>query len=319
VIRLILLLGTGGLIVATGFALAARHWWLFDLFSHFRLQYLFVALILLPLALLLRAWPAAILLLAVGLIHGYALEQLWLGGERAATGRPLRVVSVNVLARNETAERVLAFVRAADADLAILVDAQGERWHDVLENLGQIYPHRAPAKWQDGAPVILFSRHPIDRQELIEPVDGYRPYLLAEIGVGDGIPTLVAAVHPTSPKPDEPGDSQVRNVQLDHIAKSLQGVDGPVIVAGDLNTTPFSPHFRDLMAAADLRHAAAGHGYVGTWPVRWWPLRIPIDHLLIKGPVSVHAFGRGSEVGSDHFPIVADLRLLAPEPAEAQQ
>ena len=38
--------------------------------------------------------------------------------------------------------------------------------------------------------------------------------------------------------------------------------------------------------------------------------QIPIDHVLIKGPLAVTALQRGPKVGSDHYPIIADLRLL---------
>ena len=83
-----------------------------------------------------------------------------------------------------------------------------------------------------------------------------------------------------------------------------------MIVAGDFNTTPWSPYFRDLVAAAGLRNAAEGHGYVGTWPAWFWPALIPIDHVLLKGPLVATSVRRGPAIGSDHFPIIADVRLL---------
>ena len=85
-----------------------------------------------------------------------------------------------------------------------------------------------------------------------------------------------------------------------------------MIVAGDFNTTPWSPHFGDLLAAAGLRNAAEGKGYIPTWPTWFWPARIPIYYVLLKGPIAVTTVRRGPAVGSDHFPIIADLRLLSP-------
>jgi endonuclease/exonuclease/phosphatase (EEP) superfamily protein YafD len=83
-----------------------------------------------------------------------------------------------------------------------------------------------------------------------------------------------------------------------------------VIVVGDFNTTPWSPCFQDLLAAAGLRNATLGHGYIGTWPTWFWPALIPIDHVLLKGPLAATTVGRGPAIGSDHYPIIADLRLL---------
>ena len=72
-----------------------------------------------------------------------------------------------------------------------------------------------------------------------------------------------------------------------------------------------SSHFADLIQAADLHNAAAGHGWIGTWPQWFWPARIPIDHILIKGPLIVTRFKRGPAIGSDHFPVLAELRITA--------
>ncbi len=291
-------------------ALLARLWWVFDLFSHFRLQYVVAAAVLCLVALVVRAWPAAVVLVVVAVVHGWAIRDLWLGGTDAgaAEGTALRLASANVLRSNPTPQAVVDWVRAADADLVMLVEAQTEDWREALAAIGELYPHRAPEGWSDGAPVVLFSRHPIVERRTVQPLPGRRPYLLAEVAV-NGHSATVAGVHPASPSPRDGSDSRRRNLELDYIARSLQGADQPVLVAGDFNTTPWSPHFRDLLDAADLRLAAAGHGHIGTWPRSLWPARIPIDHILVKGPVAVADFTRGPAIGSDHFPIIADLVL----------
>jgi endonuclease/exonuclease/phosphatase (EEP) superfamily protein YafD len=309
-LNLIVMLAAAGLVLATACALGARLWWAFDLFSHFRLQYLVAALILLAAALALRNYPAATLLAAVALVHGWAIKDLWLGGTASAApgGAPLRVMSANVLAANPTPDAILELVRAADADLVVLVDAKRRRWRPVLSELGTLYPHQAPSSWRAGAPVILLSRHPVVAEEVVQAPGGRRPYLMAELAVG-GQPLVVVAVHPSSPSPSEPGHSRRRNRELDHIAAVVSDTDRPAIVAGDFNTTPWSPHFRDLVAAGGLRNAAGGHGYVATWPTWFWPALIPIDHVLLKGPLAVTTVRRGPPVGSDHYPLIADLRL----------
>ena len=310
-LNLIVMLAAAGLVLATASALAARAWWAFDLFSHFRPQYVVAALILLVAALALRNWPAATLLAAVALVHGWAIKDLWLGGTASAAqgGAPLRLVSANVLSANPTPEAVLQLVGAADPDLVVLVDAKRRRWHPVLAELGALYPHRAPLGWHEGAPVILLSRHPIVAEEVVRPPRGRRPYLMAELAVGGEEPLVVVAVHPSSPSPTEPGDTRRRNRELDHLAEVVSDTARPVIVAGDFNTTPWSPHFRDLIAAGGLRNAAAGHGYVATWPTWFWPALIPIDHVLLKGPLAATTLRRGPSIGSDHYPLIADLRL----------
>src|SRR5919106_3955914 len=58
-LKLVLGVAAAGLTLATAFALSARLWWAFDLFSHFRLQYAILAAALCLGALALRAWPIA--------------------------------------------------------------------------------------------------------------------------------------------------------------------------------------------------------------------------------------------------------------------
>jgi endonuclease/exonuclease/phosphatase (EEP) superfamily protein YafD len=311
-LHLFLMLAAAGLALITMFTFAARLWWAFDLFSHFRLQYLVVALILSVAALVIRAYPSAAVLALVALVHGWAIRDLWWGGTASAApdGAPLRVVSANVRSQNRTPEKVLEFVRAADADLVVLLDARQSRWQPVLSGLEALYPYKSPQAWRGRAPVILFSRHPIVAENVVRSPGGRRPYLVAEVAVG-GATLVIVGVHPPSPSPSEPSDTRRRNRELDQIAEIARAADRPVIVAGDFNTTPWSPHFRDLLAAAGLRNAAEGHGYIGTWPTWFWPALIPIDHVLLKGPLAATTVRRGPAIGSDHFPIVADLRLFS--------
>jgi endonuclease/exonuclease/phosphatase (EEP) superfamily protein YafD len=310
-LNLFLMLTATGLALITVFTLAARLWWAFDLFSHFRLQYVLAALVFGIIALSVRAYGSAAVLAAVALVHAAAIKDLWLGGAASAApgGISLRVVSANVLSQNRTPEKVLEFVRAADADLVLLLDASGRHWQGVLRALRELYPHHAPQARR--APVILFSRWPIVSDRLLVAPRSRRPYLVAELAV-DGRTLEVVGVHPSSPSPSKARATRRRNHELDHIAGVVQNSDAPVIVAGDLNTTPWSPHFEDLLAAAGLRNAAEGQGFIPTWPTFFWPARIPIDHVLLKGLLAATAVRRGPDVGSDHFPIIADLRLLAP-------
>ncbi len=203
---------------------------------------------------------------------------------------------------------MLDFVRGSGADLVVLVDARGERWRPVLAAVGELYPYRAPEDWREGGQVLLFSREPVLADTVVQPGAAPRPYLVARLATVTGAP-LVVAVHPTSPSPTEAVETRERNFELGRIADAVGGVAGPVVVAGDFNTSPWSPRFRDLLAATGLRDAARGQGWIGTWPAWFRPALVPIDHVLVKGPVAVADLRRGPFVGSDHYPLVADLRL----------
>jgi endonuclease/exonuclease/phosphatase (EEP) superfamily protein YafD len=302
------------LALATLCTLAARLCWLFDLFSHFRLQYVVAAALFALLALATEAWLTAGVLVAVTLVHGFALRNLWRHGPAAdARGTPLRVLTFNVLAGNQAPAAVLRLVRASDADLVVIVDAKRMRWRRVIFDLSELYPYHVPRqrwpepgwRWLEPPRIFLFSRFPIVGDAVAGGPDG--PCLAVELAAG-GQRLVLAGVHMA---PMLPGARHRRlRRELEQFAEFVGRTDRPVLVAGDFNATPWSPHFGDLIETAGLRNAADGQGYLATWPSWFWPARIPIDHILLKGRLTVASLRRGPAAGSDHYQLIADLRLL---------
>ena len=81
------------------------------------------------------------------------------------------------------------------------------------------------------------------------------------------------------------------------------------ILLGDLNLTPYAPAFARLVAESGLRDAFAGEAWRPTWQAGFWPLALPIDHVLVprRGCITGHEIG--PDVGSDHRPLQVTLRL----------
>jgi endonuclease/exonuclease/phosphatase family metal-dependent hydrolase len=93
-----------------------------------------------------------------------------------------------------------------------------------------------------------------------------------------------------------------RPAQLAALAASIEADEA--IVLGDFNCTPWSRPFRAL--CGDLRRATRG--------ARSWPSRMPfapIDHILVRGPLTVVRAGAwtsgGARDASDHLPVIAEL------------
>ena len=85
----------------------------------------------------------------------------------------------------------------------------------------------------------------------------------------------------------------------------------PCIVVGDFNATPWSAGFRAFAAGSGLRDTALGRGMQPTWNARSLVMRIPIDHIFAPPGTVVVRRVIGPDVGSDHFPVEADL-ILSP-------
>jgi endonuclease/exonuclease/phosphatase (EEP) superfamily protein YafD len=303
------------LLAASVCALGARSFWLFDLAVHFRVQYAAMGLLGFVLLLVARAPAWALLALSVAawnamyaapamLTHPPRLPHV--SGE-AATGDPvrLRVASLNVLYTNDDYSRVADFIQRERPDAFALLEMTA-KWRQALAGLDKVYPHRYQTMGVGGRGVTFWSRLPMKDVSVLPIGVRQEPAIQATLEV-QGREVRVFAVHTTWPM--APASAGRRNQQMELLAERARAVTLPLIVMGDMNITPFSPHFQQLLVDGKLRSAAEGFGWQTTWPSFFPGAGIQIDHALVNSRVSVEHFTRGASTGSDHLPIVADLVL----------
>jgi endonuclease/exonuclease/phosphatase (EEP) superfamily protein YafD len=154
---------------------------------------------------------------------------------------------------------------------------------------------------------VLFSRLPLDASEILTFGASTQPGLFARLEVA-GRPFSVLALHP--PTPMRPDKFRFRNAQFAAAAKRMRETAGPKILIGDLNATPWSPYYQDLVRDSGLHDARVGEGVWPTWPMPMPSLlRIPLDHCLTSDDVRVESIRTGERTGSDHRPIVVDVAI----------
>jgi endonuclease/exonuclease/phosphatase (EEP) superfamily protein YafD len=99
-----------------------------------------------------------------------------------------------------------------------------------------------------------------------------------------------------------------RDEVLARLAAEARESQGPVVMVGDLNATPWCHGMKPVFAAG-LRDTRWGRGLATTWRSNNPLVAIPIDHVLIKGALAVANHRIGPELGSDHRAVVVDLLL----------
>lgn len=103
-----------------------------------------------------------------------------------------------------------------------------------------------------------------------------------------------------------------RLMQAGRLGSDIASIHRPVVVAGDLNAPEGSPVVRALLDLG-LRDAfsSAGRGYGYTHGHTLWPYVsiLRIDHILVSDSIGVTSAHVGSERGSDHRPVIADLLM----------
>jgi endonuclease/exonuclease/phosphatase (EEP) superfamily protein YafD len=283
-------------------------WWL-ELFSHFPLQYVAG---LLGCALYFasrRRVKVSLAATAVALANLYLLAPQFFSEPALAAerGEILRFAHSNLHKRNHDTESVLRFVVREMPDLLLLEELTPE-WHEQLEVLGVFYPHSIAVPRTDGYGIALFSRRPFLSKEVLYFQPGV-PSLAVRIAVG-GEPFLFLGAHP--PAPITPGRYRMRNAIFEGLAGRARGSTEPVVLLGDLNSTPWGQSYQRLLAEAGLEDTSEGRGVQWSWPSFFWPVAIPIDHCLVSPELRVATRRTGPFVGSDHFPLVVDLVFPVP-------
>lgn len=287
---------------------ASKFGWLLELTSHFRLQYFFsLVIIAVWLAVLKRSMAATVCaifaIVNLTLVLPFYLPR---GATAQEYGTPiLRALLLNVNSSNREYDQVLKEITAHDPHLVVLLEVT-PTWVDELEPLQRVYPYRLIAPQLDNFGIALLSKLPWKTAHIIEFENTERPSVVAKFQLHGQQLTLLGA-HPSPPM--TPVMAKQRNQQLQAIARFLRPKAHAVLLLGDLNISPWSYYFKQLLKNANLRNSAYGWGVMHSWPTDFFALQIPIDHCLISEEITIHQRRNGSDVGSDHYPVIVDFSI----------
>jgi len=297
-----------GVVTLTGFF--GKLWWLLELTSHFPFHLAIASLFFTGIWTLKRCWRWAIFSGVVAAINTTLVLALFWGLNQPApaTGQRLRLVAVNVHTANPHTELVLSFLQKADADVVLLMEVNMP-WMDALGSLSNRYPEIIGEARSDNFGIALLNRVPSTNSTVVYLGEAEVPSVRTTLFINGQTVTLLGT-HPLPPGSAE--YARLRNDQLHSIAATVRESSGPTIVVGDLNATPWSPYFRELLHVGGLRNTSQGRGVFGSWPAGLPVGRIPLDHCLISPSLQVIDKQLGPKVGSDHLPIVIDLQIPPP-------
>ena len=285
-------------------SLGRLHWTL-DLLSHFRLQYFIVCAVVLIFAVMRRSVWLILAALVSLLWNGqliYAVHRTAVPPAAAAGQKPLRVMIFNVFGQNENHVAAINHVLGADADIVCLLETCDE-WRASLEPLRVKYPHRVEEFGQGNFSIACYTRLPLKSSEVRLFSSLGLPTILLSLDYL-GAPLTFIGTHPVPPM--GPLEAEAWLEQLGKIGDMVAGIDGDVIVGGDLNASPWCQGTRLLKEKGGLGYRST----VPVWPPTWGrnlPMTIPIDHVLIKGPLTIIRRTIGPALGSDHRSVVVEI------------
>ncbi len=290
---------------ATVFGFLGGYWWFFDLFSHFRVQY-FIGLALLAVILLFsRRYALAACFGAFAVANLATIAPLYVGRPSgSATNSPLRrAMLMNVKTQSGRPELVGQAITQHHPDVLVLEEVN-EKWLSALSVPLQPYGYRKAEPREDNFGIAMFSRFPMVHSDIRMEGAAEVPMVVVELDTPDG-PLTVIGIHAVPPAGQE--GTRLRNDQLARLPEIVKQARSPVLLLGDLNTTPWSQCFRSLLQQSALQDSARGRGVQPTWPTFMPLLWIPIDHCLHTAGIQISRRRVGQKVGSDHYPLIVDF------------
>jgi endonuclease/exonuclease/phosphatase (EEP) superfamily protein YafD len=227
----------------------------------------------------------------------------------------LRVMSVNVLWSNPRVDDVAGTILREAPDILSLQEIT-PAWHPMIDRLRERFPHVAPANWrEDPTDTLVLSRFPIADSRVVVPPHQHRGFAHVEATIAhpQAGSIRVLGVHP--PLPASGRHTASRQASFDYYAHIAAANDLPLLIVGDFNITPYSPRFRALLREGGLRYVHLGWGWPRSWPsesrgsYQRYIRGFPIDHILTSRHFAVAGARSLEDVGSDHYPVIADLIL----------
>jgi len=221
------------------------------------------------------------------------------GPTKAAAHTPaygLTVLALNTWHAHGDVPRLERYLATTPADVVVLSQLGPDK-RPLLRRLEAPYPFQVDCA-ERTCSLALLSRLPFEGAGVGRIASDQPAFVWARLG---GSLTIIGT-HLDRPS----RDPWLHERQVAALTQYVRRIDSPLVLAGDLNTSPWSNAFRKLRVETGLSPAAT---FVPSWPA--WPLALPqvaLDHIFVSPDFEVAAAGTGPAVGSDHLPVWAQLR-----------
>ena len=256
-----------------------------------------------------RWWPVALLPALVAACAWGAITPRVVTGPDAPPGRPLTVLSFNVLEGSADPTTLAATIRADQPDLVVLPEAGyqfEQRLSRLVADLGYHSWSTTPEGEPDRTGIVVFAAAGLGPLTAT-PLELGTEFRWLRLSGGTLGNTDVVAVHTAAPVP---ALMSAWSDELGQLRRWCADGRGAHIVVGDVNATLDHAALRSAITGCTDAAADRGEGLVATWPTGWprW-LGAQIDHVFtVGGP-------RATDVqvldlpGSDHRALLTHLVL----------
>jgi len=298
------------LAILTAASFLGAWWGPLDILSHLRVQWAALGLLSLLIALHANSWTAAVLSLLLLAANIVPLAPYVAGFSEARSGTEpqIRVMTLNLHGSDTSPEAFQALIEDEDPDIVLLTELPEDETR-LLAPVSRRYPHRTESRRGSPFDVVLLSRWRLESWSDDRSAASFLPVLTARLCDPGPKTRCLTLVGLHAARPFGSG-AKLQAAQLRLVAEAVRAVPtGHVVVAGDLNLTPWSAAFDRFVREAGLSGKPRERGLAATWMSRFPLFGLGIDHVLAGPGMEVLRSRVGPDVGSDHFPVTAHLAL----------
>ncbi|MBY3594657.1 endonuclease/exonuclease/phosphatase family protein [Rhizobium bangladeshense] len=283
-----------------------KDFYLLSFFYSFQLHLALAAAVASVAAFLVKRHWYALLTLGVSVmlaVHGVVMAREFV--EPAIDERRpvlFRLMSFNIENDNFANGRDIAdMVIASGADVVNILEA--EPLLSELPRLLQTYPYYVGCGiGMEQCDTLVLSKRPLIEPHIRNLGLLWRNRLTISTIDFDGRKVNFLAAHLTKPYYDE-----FHGLEIEDLAELIPSLPGPLVLAGDFNTSILAPDMQYLMRSRGLGTVSLEPA---TWPIIAGPFGIAIDHVFSKAPLRLKSVRRiPNSFGSNHFGLMADFAI----------
>ena len=219
------------------------------------------------------------------------------------------LMASNVLMENKDRDSLTALIDRVDPDVLFLMETDAD-WAEALEPVLARYPTVVREPRGDYYGLIFATRLEAGEARTLRLSTDDTPSLFAELTAPDGVTKFrFVGLHPRPPVPGE--DTDERDAQVLYAARFARDSGLPVVTMGDFNDVAWSDTSQRFKHVGGYLDPRIGRGLYASFNANHWIIRCPIDQIFVTRDVAMVGLERGPHIGSDHFPMIATVRLGA--------
>lgn len=220
----------------------------------------------------------------------------------------IRILICNVYEENRETDKLKTLIESVKPDLFLLAEVN-RRWTDAMSVFESEYKHNIIHPLENTYGLALYSKLELVEPEIKFLIEDDIPSFHTKVKLRSGEKIRLFCIHPRPPVPTENHRSLERDAELLIVGKTVEKLDEPTIVCGDLNDVAWSRTTKLFQKISGLLDPRIGRGLYNSFHVNYRFLRFPLDHVFHSKHFRLEELKRMPEVGSDHFPIYISLCL----------